>query len=150
VKRVLRVLGLVSGIGPLLMVLRTSWDSFDAYGTVSKGETRTLALPAGPIAVSFESSSQYAEGVVEDMPTITTSGGGRVPVEFMGQFQGPRLMHRSEHEADKVRKRFATAEIPADGEYVVTAAACTVLIGTAGFSRKPRAVPTPAGAEVAS
>jgi hypothetical protein len=145
----LRILGLVTGIGPLMMMLRTSWDSFDAYGTVAKGDSATLALPAGPVSISFFTNNENSRGVVEDMPTITTTAGARVAVEFMGQLQGPRLMRRAEHEADQIRKRFATAEIPADDAYVVTAGACTVLLGTAGFSRKARPAPSIALAESA-
>jgi hypothetical protein len=145
-----KALGLMTGVGPLMTALRTSWDSFDAYGTVPRGESATVALPAGPISVSFASGEESSRGVVEDLPTIVGTAGTRVPVEFMGRLQGPRSMKRGYLADERIRKRFATAEIPADGEYVVTAAACTVLLGTAGFSRKPRAVPAASSVQVAS
>jgi hypothetical protein len=138
------MLGLVTGIGPLMGALRTSWDSFDAYGSVPKGQPANLELPAGPISISFASGDESSRGVVEDVPTIVGAQGQRVPVEFMGRMQGPKAIKRGYFADEQVRKRFATALIPADGSYVVTAAGCKVLVGTAGFSRRPRPVPATA------
>ncbi len=140
VRQLLRILGLVTGIGPLITAMRTSWDSFDAYGTVPSGESATLRLPAGPISIAFATGEKSSRGVEADLPAIAAVDGGEVPVEFMGALQGPSSQKSGYFADEQVRKRFATAVVPAEGDYVVRAAACTVLIGTAGFSRSPSPV----------
>lgn len=139
-RQLLRILGLVTGIGPLMTAMRTSWDSFDAYGTVPSGESATLRLPAGPISIAFASSEKSSRGVEADVPAIAGVDGAEVRVEFIGALQGPSLQKSGYLADEQVRKRFATAQLPAEGDYVVRAAACTLLIGTAGFSRKPSPV----------
>jgi hypothetical protein len=135
----LRILGLITGMGPLMTAMKTSWEAFDAYGTVPAGERATVHLPKGPISISFATSEKTSRGVEADVPEITDIH-GKVPVEFMGRMQGPSLMKRGWFADEQVRKRFATAEIPVEGEYVVTARGCKVMLGSAGFSRKPRPV----------
>jgi len=81
----------VSGLGPLTVAFRTSWDSFDCDGTVPARERSILELPAGPARRSSCGSARH----------------GRDP--------GRR-------------------------HYAITAGVDTVLIGTAGSSRKPRAI----------
>jgi hypothetical protein len=128
------------GFGPLVAVFRTSWDSFDCYGTVPAGHRSILELPAGPISIAFESGSKYSKGVEADLPKIVDMDGRQLPVELMGSLQGPSLTREEKRSPLILRKRFATATIPADGDYAVTAGVNPVLIGTAGFSRKPRAI----------
>jgi hypothetical protein len=128
------------GLGPLMAVFRTSWHSFDCYGTVPAGQRSILELPAGPISIAFESGSKYSKGVEADLPNIVDMDGRQLPVELMGSFQGPSMTREEKRSPLVMRKRFATATIPADGDYAVTAGVNPVLIGTAGFSRKPRAI----------
>jgi hypothetical protein len=128
------------GLGPFMAVVRTSWDSFDCYGTVPAGQRSILELPAGPISIAFESGSKYSKGVEADLPKIVDMDGRQLLVELMGSFQGPSITRQEKRSPLVMRKRFATAMIPADGDYAVTAGVNPVLIGTAGFSRKPRAV----------
>jgi hypothetical protein len=128
------------GLGPLMAVIRTGWDSFDCYGTVPAGQHSILELPAGPVSIAFQSASKYSKGVEADLPKIFDMDGRRLPVELMRSFQGPSLTREEKRSPLVTRKRFATATIPADGDYAVTAGVNPVLIGTAGFSRKPRAI----------
>jgi hypothetical protein len=128
------------GLGPLVAVFRTSWDSFDCYGTVPAGQRSILELPARPVSIAFESDSKYSKGVEADLPMIVDMDGRQVAVELMGSFQGPSMTREEKRSPLVMRKRFATATIPADGTYAVTAGVNPVLIGTAGFSRKPRAI----------
>jgi hypothetical protein len=134
-RQVLTFLGLVTGIGPLLTAFRTRWDSFDAYGSVPPRESAILRLPAGPISIAFE-GGRNSRGVAEDLPTIASTAGRELPVRLIGGLQGPSATRRGPFGDDRKRKRFATTEVPADGDFVVTAGACTVLLGTAGFRRK--------------
>lgn len=135
-RQVLRVLGL----GPLMAAFRTSWDSFDCYGTVPAHQRSILELPAGPISIAFESGSKYSKGAEADLPKIMDMDGRQLPIELMGRLQGPTTTREEKRSPLVMRKRFATAAIPADGDYAVTAGVNPVLIGTAGFSHKPRAI----------
>lgn len=135
-RRVLRVFGL----GPLIVAFRTSWDSFDCYGTVPARQRSILELPAGPVSIAFESGSKYSTGGEADLPEIVDMDGRHLPTELMGGLQGPTMTREEKRSPLVMRKRFATAAIPGDGDYAVTAGVNPVLIGTAGFSRKPRAI----------
>jgi hypothetical protein len=147
VRQVLKVLGMITGIAPLVMALRTGWDSFDCYGTVPAGERAIVELPAGPISIAFESGSRYSKATKEDLPKIVDMRGRELPATFMSGLQGPTSTRTGMHTGDVMRKRFASAEVPTDGDYAITGGACALLIGTAGFSRKPRPVPNRALAE---
>jgi hypothetical protein len=104
------------------------------------GQRSILELPAGPISIAFESGSNYSKGVEADLPKIVDMDGRQLPVELMGSFQGPSMTREEKRSPLVMRKRFATATIPADGDYAVTAGVNQLLIGTAGCSRKPRAI----------
>jgi hypothetical protein len=101
---------------------RTNWDSFEAYGRVPAGESATLRLPAGPISIVFESREPSSRADEGDLPTIVAARGEELPVELI-----------------------AMAELPYDGDYLVQAGDCEVLIGSAGFARKPSPLPAGAG-----
>jgi hypothetical protein len=129
-RKVLHILGLVTGIGPLISALRTRWDDFDAHGRVELGQTATLELPAGEVSIAFESSETGSRGTPADVPTITAADGSEVAVDLMGALQGPSAKRRGHFTDEQIRKRFATAKLPSDGAYTVRAAGCGVLIGS--------------------
>jgi hypothetical protein len=130
-RQLLRFLGLITGIGPLIAVLGTRWDAFDAYGVVGAGESRTLRLPAGAVSIAFETSNRGSRGARQDIPSIADPDGRAVPIECMGTLQGPSVTKSGYFADERIRKRFATAQLPAPGDYLVTASGCTVLIGSA-------------------
>jgi hypothetical protein len=128
----LKVLGTITGIDPLFRAIWTSWESFDSYGTVPKRASASLRLPAGEVSIAFQSGSKTSKGLAADLPTITDSSGRTLPVKFMELFQGPSITKTGPFSGPVVRKCFATAEVPAEGDYLVTAGACRLLIGSAG------------------
>jgi hypothetical protein len=92
-------------------------ESLDSYGTVSAGEPTSVWLPAGTVSISLQSNGGLHRGMHGDLPTIVSGDGERVPVTLL--FGGPSA------------GRFATADIPADGEYVIRARGSDLLIGSA-------------------
>jgi hypothetical protein len=137
-RAVLGFLGLVTGIGPVVEAMRARWDDFDAYGTVPAGEQAVVWLPAGSVSLAFHSNDQRSRGVQADVPTIADMSGREVPVEFMGRMQGPSITKRGYFADERMRKRFASVEVPTGDDYLVSAAGCTVLLGCAGFKRQAR------------
>ena len=136
-RQALKLLGLMTGVGPLMTALRTSWEAFDAYGTVAAGEAAILRLPAGPVSIAFESSNRGSQGASSDVPSIAGQDGRPVPIEFMGRLQGPSATKAGMFADERTRKRFASADLPAGGDYVVRATGCTVMLGSAGFRPQP-------------
>jgi hypothetical protein len=124
---------------------RASWDSFDAYGSVAAGEAVTLRLPAGPVSIAFESTERSGSADERDLPSIVAARGEELPVEFMGRMQEPVLNSGGMSSGNRMRKRFATVELPYDGDYLVQAGAREVLLGSAGFARNPSPLPVGPG-----
>lgn len=139
-RQALKFLGLMTGVGPLMTALRSSWEAFDAYGRVAAGEAAVLRLPAGPVSIAFESSNRGSHGASADVPSITGPDGRPLPVEYMGRLQGPSATKSGMFADERMRKRFASVDLPTEGEYTVRATGCTVMLGSAGFSRRPRPV----------
>jgi hypothetical protein len=137
-RQVLKFLGLITGFGPLVGAVSAKWDDFDAYGTVPAGEQAVVWLPAGRVSVAFHSGDKSSRGVYADLPTIADMSGRELAVESMGRMQGPSITKRGYFADERMRKRFASVEVPTGGDYLVSAAGCSVLLGCVGFERQAR------------
>jgi hypothetical protein len=113
----------------LLRFLR--WDAFAAYGVVPAGESTTVRLPAGAVSIAFESRYPGSRRALADLPSIADDRGREVPIAYTGAPQGPSITKSGFFADQRIRRRFATAKLPAPGDYFVRASGSTVLLGSA-------------------